>query len=207
MKTIRRDVLLKMAQRGELVAVRCYEYDDMHGGGCRVVNRKPVAIAPADWKDRKDGVFYVPERHFSGSCGTAYFNTPEQRLTVSLIVHSNCSYDFARADGRPFGDNGTKQHANKAGRPENAAMQVWLRERGIDCTPQLQRDGSMRGTWRLYNGALQWTDELREKLTALGFKNYDGEPLGQFSGNGGAFSVFVTAPIDVPPMPQKQEVA
>lgn len=105
-----------------------------------------------------------------------------------LGVHGNCNYDFRMADGSSFA---VSQKANKAQRPENQRMQELLRANGIDATPKYIPDGSMRGCWRIYNHALQWTDELRQKLTALGFVDFDNQPLGQFSDNGGMFSVFV----------------
>ena len=78
-------------------------------------------------------------------------------------------------------------------RNENELMKLWLHKNGVDCTPMFIWTGSMKGTWRLYNKTMKWTPELRDKLTALGFAGSHG-PLTQFSGNGGAFSVFVRNP-------------
>ena len=76
-------------------------------------------------------------------------------------------------------------------RPENTAMKNFLAAHGIRATPRYEWKGSMRGTWYLYDGDTRWTDELCAKLTALGFADFDGKPLGRFAGNGGSFSVSV----------------
>jgi hypothetical protein len=77
-------------------------------------------------------------------------------------------------------------------RPENQKMKQYLSENGIDVMPKFIWDGSLKGTWRLYNRNLVWHDNtpLWEKLTSLGFKDYNGDPLSWLSGNGGLFSVF-----------------
>ena len=73
----------------------------------------------------------------------------------------------------------------------NQRMKKWLATYGIKAMPKYIDNGSMRGTWRLY-GAGSWYDkpELWEKLTALGFVDYDGDKLDRYSGNGGQFSIF-----------------
>jgi len=76
-------------------------------------------------------------------------------------------------------------------RPENKQMQEYLKANGITATPKFLHAGSLRGCWRLYDGSQSWNDALREKLTALGFADFDGKPLGKYAGNGGVFSVFV----------------
>lgn len=76
-------------------------------------------------------------------------------------------------------------------RPENQRMKNFLAENGIDCKVKYTWDGSMKGTWYLYGKGQKWTEELREKLTALRFMDFDNKPLGQWSGNGGTFSVSV----------------
>ncbi len=76
-------------------------------------------------------------------------------------------------------------------RPENERMQRFLHDAGITATPKYLAAGSMKGCWRLYNKTQQWTDELCQRLTELGFVDFDGRPLNKFSGNGGAFCVFV----------------
>jgi hypothetical protein len=43
----------------------------------------------------------------------------------------------------------------------------------------------------LYDKDQPWTQALREKLTSLGFVSFDGQPIGEFAGNAGMFSVFV----------------
>jgi len=76
-------------------------------------------------------------------------------------------------------------------RPENTRMKRFLEQYGVHCMPKYIYEGSMRGTWRLYNLHEQWTEQLQDMLTSLSFTDFQGKPLGQFSGNGGMFSVFV----------------
>jgi len=89
-------------------------------------------------------------------------------------------------------------------RPENKNMQDFLTDNGIpNVKVKYIWKGSMAGCWRVtgvtnakkpkcFDDKYQkWTPELIEKLTALNFRDFDGQPLGEFSGGGGAFSVFV----------------
>jgi len=76
-------------------------------------------------------------------------------------------------------------------REENKAMQEWLKSQGINCRVKYIWDGSLKHTWRLYNPNQRWNDNLRQRLTDLGFKDFDNKLLNEHSGNGGFFSVFV----------------
>lgn len=76
-------------------------------------------------------------------------------------------------------------------RPENEKMRQFLQENGIECSVKYISDGSLKKTWRLYKKGEKWTEELAQKLTALGFVDFDWKPLSWLSGNGGLFSVFV----------------
>lgn len=85
-------------------------------------------------------------------------------------------------------------------RPENKRMQDFLKVNGIDAVPWYIFKGSMKGCWRIYGKhgkgfssdiMDKWTPELAEKLNGIGFRGFDGRPLGQFSGNGGMFMTFV----------------
>ena len=76
-------------------------------------------------------------------------------------------------------------------RAENKRMRRFLRANGITATPKYINKGSLRGCWRLYNPRQAWGDSLRERLTVLGFVDFDGQPLSRFSGNAGLFQVFV----------------
>ena len=82
-------------------------------------------------------------------------------------------------------------------RPENKRMQAWLKANGITAIPKFIRDGSVRGCWRLYDKGEPWTPTLREKLMSLGFVGFDGQPIGEFAGNGGMFSVFVRGHVEM----------
>ena len=75
-------------------------------------------------------------------------------------------------------------------RPENKRMQEFLAAHGIVARAKWLSTGSLKRTWRLWQRCT-WTPELAAKLNALGFVDYNNKPLGQFSGNGGTFCVFV----------------
>ena len=76
-------------------------------------------------------------------------------------------------------------------RPENKNMKRFLAQHGINANPKYLPDGSLKGCWRLYDKNTEWSIQLAEKLNNLGFMDFDNKPLGEFSGNGGRFSVFV----------------
>ena len=76
-------------------------------------------------------------------------------------------------------------------RPENQRMQDFLRKHGINCHAKFVWTGSLKGTWRLWAKGKPWTPVLADQLTALGFRDFDSRILGNYSGNGGRFSVFV----------------
>ena len=71
-------------------------------------------------------------------------------------------------------------------------MKEYLKENGIKATPKYLKTGSLKGTWRLYDLKTKWfgNDILISKLTTLGFTDFDGKVLHDFSGNGGVFSIF-----------------
>lgn len=182
MKTIRRDKLLRLAQAGGLISTASYHYDDMHGADRRETEL-PVRVAA--YGDFKDGFCNLPESDFRSCSGCAYENDDG---TISLHVHGNCSYTFKTAAG--FSLHGeTKTPTAK--RPENTRMQAFLASNGIDAVPKYLPDGSMAGCWRLYNRVQKWSLDLAARLNGLGFTDFDGQPLGEFSGNGGSFQVFV----------------
>ena len=76
-------------------------------------------------------------------------------------------------------------------RKENKTMKEWLETHGIETRVKYLHKGSLKGCWSLYSPGIKWTEELTKKLDKLGFKDFDGRPLGRFSGNGGTFSVMV----------------
>jgi hypothetical protein len=87
----------------------------------------------------------------------------------------------------------------------NKQMKEFLKEHGIDADPKYISEGSMSGVWRLTGRAKRgaksfddryqkWTSELQNKMTLLGFTDFDGQPLSWTSGNGGIFCVFVHGP-------------
>lgn len=81
-------------------------------------------------------------------------------------------------------------------RIENKRMKDYLEQHGIKVMPKYLWSGSLRGCWRLCNAKTTWWEnyELMGKLHSLGFKDYDNEPLDNFSGNGGQFSIFARNP-------------
>ena len=75
-------------------------------------------------------------------------------------------------------------------RKENKEMKRYLSKNNIFARVKYLDGGSLAGRWRLYNPRQIWNEVLAEQLTNLGFTDFDGKPLGKFSGNGGLFSVF-----------------
>lgn len=183
-KTIRRDKLRALAASGQLVLVNSYHFDDM-GGESRCQSPMPVRVS-SGYGDFIEGQCNLRDDDFTSRCGAAYQN---EDGTIHLRVHSNCSYDFRLKAGTvaPLANKGT----NKAKRPENQRMQVFLALHGIQATPKWIADGSLKRSWRLYNHDMPWSIDLANQLNALGFRSLRNEPLGQFDGNGGLFSVFV----------------
>jgi hypothetical protein len=88
MKTFNRGRLRRLAQQGKLELVESYHFDDTLGES-RTDRTMPVALRPADSKDRKEGVCYLFESDFTAGCGRAWLN---QDGTITLYVHSNCNY-------------------------------------------------------------------------------------------------------------------
>ena len=77
-------------------------------------------------------------------------------------------------------------------------MQKMLADNGIKCRVKFINKGSMRGTFRLYDPKTTWygNAELQQKIISLGFQpSCPAYPIGDFSGNGGAFSVFLRHPM------------
>jgi hypothetical protein len=73
----------------------------------------------------------------------------------------------------------------------NTRMKNWLKDNGIIAMPKYIDSGSMRGCWRIYGLGAWWgNEELQKKFRDLGFVDFDGDPLDNFSGNGGMFSIF-----------------
>lgn len=89
-KTYNRGKLLRLCLAGKLELMGSYSFDDMMGES-RSRSTMPVAIKPADYRDRKEGICYVTEWDFKSSSGRAWSN---ENGTVTLYVHSNSHYDF-----------------------------------------------------------------------------------------------------------------
>lgn len=80
-------------------------------------------------------------------------------------------------------------------RSENQKMHNFLAENGFaDVRVKYLDKGSLSGRWRLFKPDCRWTEDIANKLTSLGFKDFDNNALSAHSGNGGSFSVFVIAP-------------
>jgi len=73
----------------------------------------------------------------------------------------------------------------------NREMKIFLESHGLKLMPKRFDTGSMRGTWRLYNLNLKYTPEIQEKLTGLGFTDWDGSSLDRHSSNGDIVSLCV----------------
>ena len=88
--TFNRGKLRKLAAAGRLVLASSYHFDDMLGED-RTAKEMPVAIAPENRDDRKEGTCYLWDHDFKSSSGCAYESGPG---LVTLIVHSNSNYTF-----------------------------------------------------------------------------------------------------------------
>jgi len=88
MKTVRRDMLMKLAKQGKLVCVQSYYFDDMTGEN-RGANEMPVRVK-SGYGDYKEGFINVDDHDFKGH-GRAWKNADG---TITLIVHSNLNYTF-----------------------------------------------------------------------------------------------------------------
>jgi len=95
MKTFNRGKLRRLIEAGKVELAAAYHYDDM-AGETRTRQPMPVAMKPADWRDRKEGVCYVTEWDLKSQSGSAWQNP---NGTVTLYVHSNSNYDFRILDG------------------------------------------------------------------------------------------------------------
>ena len=82
---------------------------------------------------------------------------------------------------------------NKNLRPENQRLLAFLQPPfpGLDLRVKRIREGSLRGSWRIYVPGVKWSEELGQKFLDLGFLNLWGDPDLKHVGNGGLFSVFL----------------
>lgn len=89
---------------------------------------------------------------------------------------------------------------------ENRLMIEFLRCHGIEARVKYIATGSIAGCWRLYNPNVKWhgNADLIDKLNRLEFRDFDGKPLSNFSGNGGIFSVFVRGHYELLPLEMQQ---
>ena len=82
----------------------------------------------------------------------------------------------------------------------NKEMKNFLAKNGLNCSVKFINKGSLCGTWRVTKKGKEYIDgsnleivkkETIEKLSSLGFKDFDGKDLSIFSGNGGRFCFFL----------------
>lgn len=76
-------------------------------------------------------------------------------------------------------------------RIENKRMMAFLRHYGIRAKARYTPTGSMKGTWNIWDLETKWEPGIRAMFGALGFMDYDGQPLKEWSGNGGRLSLSV----------------
>lgn len=69
-------------------------------------------------------------------------------------------------------------------RAQNRRMIDFLKANGIKARATYVDKGSMKGTWTIRNGVDEWSDGLRKQFTDLGFSDWDGHALRDFSSNG-----------------------
>jgi len=89
-RTVRRDMLLRLARAGRLVLVDSYHFDDMTGAS-RGNKEMPVRIREEGADSFKEGVCTLRPDLFSGNCGSA---TRQPNGTIWLYIHSNLNYTF-----------------------------------------------------------------------------------------------------------------
>jgi hypothetical protein len=89
LKTFNRAKLRKLVEAGKVVKIESYHFDDMTGEN-RSTKPMPVAMKPADWKDREDGVCYLTEFDFKAKSGRAWYTEGSDLITLS--VHGNSNY-------------------------------------------------------------------------------------------------------------------
>ena len=113
-------------------------------------------------------------------------------MTTLILIPAGIAGYRSRASVPPRSErsqtkNGFVRHAKGGGK--------WggVHDHGIDAHAKYLFAGSLKGTWRLWSKGRQWNPILADQLTALGFRDYGGRTLGNFSGNGGRghFCVFV----------------
>ena len=77
---------------------------------------------------------------------------------------------------------------------QNRKIQLFLEENGIKAIPKYLEKGSQKGCIRIWTKYETWNgnEELQNKYKELGFKDFDGRELHQYSSNGGAgYCIFV----------------
>ncbi len=90
MKAFRRNQLRRLVEAGKVEAVSTYHFDDMYGES-RSFKPMPVAMKPAEWRDRKEGICYLTPHDFTAKSGHAWVNPSG---TITLYVHSNSNYEL-----------------------------------------------------------------------------------------------------------------
>ena len=96
MKKVNRGVLRKLVDRNEIVMVSSYHFDDCLGED-RTANRQlPVRMMPEDRHNCQPGICYLFASDFKSKSGCAY---ESDNGSITLIVHSNCSYTLKRLKG------------------------------------------------------------------------------------------------------------
>jgi hypothetical protein len=100
-KTIRRDVLKRLAKKGNLVYVGGYNFDDMLGASRSDDMEKPLPVKYRESGEPRSpsGTVDVDASDFDTSSGGAWESVllSGMRL-IHLRIHSNSSMDFVRAD-------------------------------------------------------------------------------------------------------------
>lgn len=89
-ETVNRGWLKRQVQKGSVVCVESYSFDDMHGAE-RTRTERPVEFQRLDENGRRlhtEGVIALDDYHFTGKSGRAWRNGE----LITLIVHSNLHY-------------------------------------------------------------------------------------------------------------------
>ena len=109
-KTIRRDLLKKAVAAGKMVSTGSYHYDDMTSSERRSTTI-PARLSSGHG-DFIEGECNLTDFDFRSSSGCAYEN---EDGTITLHVHSNCTYDLKLKDGEKLSGGAAARERENAG--------------------------------------------------------------------------------------------
>ena len=106
-KKIRRDVLMRLAKAGRLMAVDRYSYSEYSGEQQGLKAPMPVVVLNS-YKDFQPGKYNLHEHDFTSKSGSAHV---EASGLITLYVHSNSNHTLQIL---PETKDASKQESQKA---------------------------------------------------------------------------------------------